>query len=268
MNLARGFLDSIHVIRAVQFCRSTKNVLDEFYSTMILNFAIAFGSMYFWKFVMYLHFQLFQYEIESWQLLLARDVFWTWPLSILCLGFNILYNRNLAIVASHSLKVRPNNNNFLIIISEEIYRIILSTCLYIQLNLMDWCRIKWFQENILFSSLINIMLYFQLAIYFSMFCFEYKWSFIGWTLDDRLDTIEYNWMYFLGFGALQVVLFKLLPANIFACFVPCFILLAILSRFEKSEKINIKNKIPIFWGIRALVTFCLVKFQKYFAVTR
>lgn len=256
-NFVRGIGDSIHLVRMVSFARETAGIFQEFYSTIIMNFVIVFGSAQFWSVLSFVYFCATEQDLNVWQLLFLRELLWTWPITILSLGFNIFYNRNLANLSNKSLDMRKNNSNILFIVSEEIYRIVLCTCLYAQLSLIDMIKIKWFENN----YILGLMVDFQLAIYFAMFCFEYKWALSGWTLMDRLDAIELNWLYFTGFGCIQVLLYKFLPSCIFACTTPCFILLAILSKEKES---NTNFRVPIFWAIRSIVNFCLVRFQKYF----
>ena len=54
----------------------------------------------------------------------------------------------------------------------------------------------------------------HLSWLYSLYCFEYKWSLAGWSLERRLAHLEQNWAYFAGFGS---------PFTLATFFVPNFV---------------------------------------------
>ncbi|KAI9008990.1 etoposide-induced protein 2.4-domain-containing protein [Phycomyces nitens] len=68
------------------------------------------------------------------------------------------------------------------------------------------------------------------CIIMAYYCFEYKWTYIGWSRDQSMLFIEYHWAYFLGFGlpvaALTFFLSTLHAGAVFALVYPIFIIMA------------------------------------------
>ncbi|KAL0096234.1 etoposide-induced protein 2.4-domain-containing protein [Phycomyces blakesleeanus] len=68
------------------------------------------------------------------------------------------------------------------------------------------------------------------CIIMSYYCFEYKWTYIGWSKDQSMLFIEKHWAYFLGFGlpvaALTFFLSTLHAGAVFALVYPSLIIIA------------------------------------------
>lgn len=56
----------------------------------------------------------------------------------------------------------------------------------------------------------EIFAFVHMCLLYSLYAFEYKWYNMGWELHRRLEFIEYNWPYFIGFG-LPLAIFTQLP---------------------------------------------------------
>lgn len=87
--------------------------------------------------------------------------------------------------------------------SDEMYRAIL---------------VAFFLLQTVLSYLIPVVgpatSFIHLSWLYSLYCFEYKWSLAGWSLERRLAHLEQNWAYFAGFGS---------PFTLATFFVPNFV---------------------------------------------
>jgi hypothetical protein len=267
-SMARGVLDSTNVVRLYQTISIVKKIHLILKDHFVLNFAIVFGWELMWLFnVKPFYLWMFtEKPIIITGLQCIYSLFWIYPVTILCFGFNILYNRDICVIMNQILNqgkppVSLKLTDVFIVASEEIYRVILSTCLIIQLSIIEWLTNKlhhYFVVYVIGQILVN----FHLAIYYSMFCFEYRWYALNWTIMEKINTIEREWIYFIGFGAIQVLLNKYLPSTIFVCLVPYFILLALVSNFDQSPSLETQARIPLFTLVRFLVNKCLSRAQK------
>ncbi|KAI7848028.1 etoposide-induced protein 2.4-domain-containing protein [Circinella umbellata] len=102
------------------------------------------------------------------------------------------------------------------------------------------------------------------------YAFEYKWLYMGWTLEHRLTYLEEHWAYFLGFGtpitALTFFLTTLHSGAIFGILYPFYVIMATMATPKPATPygqpltsgkgiptdLSAPNKIPIFFGVRKM----------------
>ncbi|KAI7864977.1 etoposide-induced protein 2.4-domain-containing protein [Spinellus fusiger] len=105
----------------------------------------------------------------------------------------------------------------------------------------------------------------------SYYCFEYKWGYLGWTLEQRLTYLENHWAFFLGFGVpstlLTFFLSTLYSGAIFALIYPSYVIMAtmataqpisshsqpIASGHAARKEWNLPKKVPIFYPVRKML---------------
>ncbi|RQM15023.1 hypothetical protein DD237_005155 [Peronospora effusa] len=74
--------------------------------------------------------------------------------------------------------------------------------------------IRWTVLSYLIPVIGPATSFIHLSWLYSLYCFEYKWSLAGWSLERRLAHLEQNWAYFAGFGS---------PFTLATFFVPNFV---------------------------------------------
>lgn len=167
----------------------------------------------------------------------------------------------------------------------------------------EWCSDEMYRAILVAFFLLQTVLsylipvigpatsFIHLSWLYSLYCFEYKWSLAGWSLERRLAHLEQNWAYFAGFGSpftlatffvpnfvskgIFALLFPVVRASLFLVnvgdrqltgFVPCvlavveflqFLLLAIACD-PVSEGDEASKKLPIF---RCVLLQCLVRLR-------
>ena len=100
----------------------------------------------------------------------------------------------------------------------------------------------------------------------SLYCFEYRWVYLGWNSNDRLGYFERHWMYFFGFGfpigVLSFVSPRFIDNGIFALVFPIFILTSAIARPTelRSERFR---RLPIFKINQYVTTFLLSRIEQY-----
>ena len=95
----------------------------------------------------------------------------------------------------------------------------------------------------------------HLSWLYSLYCFEYKWSLAGWSLERRLAHLEQNWAYFAGFGS---------PFTLATFFVPNFVskgIFALLFPVVRQCRSNPSELQVADWIVFGLVCMRLLRFD-------
>ncbi|KAI9014400.1 etoposide-induced protein 2.4-domain-containing protein [Phycomyces nitens] len=105
----------------------------------------------------------------------------------------------------------------------------------------------------------------------SYYCFEYKWSYLGWNMEQCLSYLERHWAFFLGFGVPGTILTFFLSVIrsgvIFALIYPSYIIMATMATPQPTGSFgvsvesgdaarsewNLPNTLPIFYPVRKIV---------------
>ncbi|CAO3642458.1 unnamed protein product [Cunninghamella blakesleeana] len=111
---------------------------------------------------------------------------------------------------------------------------------------------------------------FMNCLIMAYYCFEYRWIYLGWSLEQRLLYIEQHWAFFLGFGfPITVITFflsTLRSGALFALFYPSYVIMAFLatpksmsptgqpisSSASSNAEWMLPNKMPAFVIVRQL----------------
>ena len=83
--------------------------------------------------------------------------------------------------------------SFSVAVADFLYSIPLSFIFFIQGNACNYILVQSLGLQNIFSGFHTCLLY-------SLYAFEYKWYYMGIDLRVRLQLIEQNWAYFVGFG--------------------------------------------------------------------
>ncbi|XP_020110960.1 protein EI24 homolog isoform X2 [Ananas comosus] len=144
-------------------------------------------------------------------------------------------------------------------IGEQVYSVLLLTIFFIEVFVTGFIPY--------FGKAINFLL---LTWMYAYYCFEYKWNFLGVSLNKRLDFFESNWAFFSGFGSpcvLPTFFFSpLVSYGVMAILYPLFVLTAAGTEAEDVIDSRRKSwggepeKIQIFYVARRFSTLVLQLF--------
>ncbi|KAG7387218.1 Etoposide induced 2.4 mRNA [Phytophthora pseudosyringae] len=169
---------------------------------------------------------------------LLYQVLWMYPIYCISFILNTIWYQEIADDAYMQLHGKPSPTSVTDMIRDEMYRAIL---------------VAFFLLQTVLSYLIPVIgpatSFIHLSWLYSLYCFEYKWSLAGWSLERRLAHLEQNWAYFAGFGSPFTLATFFVPnfvsKGIFALLFPVFLLLAIACD-PVSEGDEAPRKLPIF----------------------
>ncbi|TYZ62536.1 hypothetical protein PybrP1_012718 [[Pythium] brassicae (nom. inval.)] len=180
---------------------------------------------------------------------LLYQVLWMYPIYCISFILNTIWYQEIADDAYLQLHGKPNPTPVADMIRDELYRAIL---------------VAFFLLQTVLSYLIPVVgpvaSFIHLSWLYSLYCFEYKWSLAGWSLEKRLAHLEQNWAYFAGFGSPFTLATFFVPnfvsKGIFALLFPVFLLLAIACD-PVSESDDPSRKLPLFrfsrwWSLQLL----------------
>jgi len=150
--------------------------------------------------------------------------FWVLPFFLLSKFVNAIWFADIADTAYRNAgpAERPRMMNTVsVAIADTVFTIIIETIFLFQAK--AFCLILT-----PFTLLGNLVNFLHLCLLHSLYCFEYKWFNQGLELHKRLDFIETNWPYFLGFGLPLAAITSYFPSVVvsgcvFAMFFPFFI---------------------------------------------
>jgi etoposide-induced 2.4 mRNA len=109
------------------------------------------------------------------------------------------------------------------IIRDEVYRILL----------MVWLTLQIYGVYALVPYVGSLYAFVYTSWICAFYCYDYKWTLQGWTIDQRLHVFEEHWVFMLGFGAPCALVTWWLPQfvgyGIYAMVFPLSMILAIIS---------------------------------------
>lgn len=160
-------------------------------------------------------------------LFLLYQVLWLYPFYFLSFALNGMWYQDIADHAFILMNGQKRSRTFSFgawvnSMAEEVYRYLL----------VGVCLIQGFAIGFI-PYIGKWLCLVHFAWLYALYSFEYKWSFLGWSLSKRLNYFQYHWVYFFGFGtplALITILFpKFLGSGIYALCFPCFLVMSIVA---------------------------------------
>ncbi|KAF1332196.1 P53-mediated apoptosis protein ei24/pig8, partial [Globisporangium splendens] len=148
---------------------------------------------------------------------LLYQVLWMYPIYCISFILNTIWYQEIADDAYLQLHGKPNPTPVADMI--RYGRVAEPYMRAAMLDMLDMLfSLAFFLLQTVLSYLIPVIgpvtSFIHLSWLYSLYCFEYKWSLAGWSLEKRLGHLEQNWAYFAGFGS---------PFTLATFFVPNFV---------------------------------------------
>jgi len=138
----------------------------------------------------------------------AFSTLWVLPFFLLSKVVNAIWFQDIADLAFRSSQGRPLVNlSISVMIADTVFSVVVETIFLVQGKVFSMVPIK------LLGAALNLL---HNCLLHSLYCFEYKWFSQGLELHRRLDYVETNWPYFLGFGLPLAVVTSLPESQVIA----------------------------------------------------
>ena len=267
MNVLRlGVVDALSP-RCVTIIRSNARIRSKLRKTWLLNCGIFIGSMllFNWAMMPFLSLLFPQNSMLTAAFQLLYSLLWLYPVYVVSLILNSRWYSRIAEeamilraqeIAHRKLNSRdrnlakhfqlPSKQPILQSLAGEMYRLVFGLVYLAQSALVT---------KLPFVGSIAIVI--CLSFISSLYCFEYVWSLLGLSQQQRLDYFAKHWLYMLGYGiplALNAVLSPpLLRDGIFALLFPFFIINSIWAKTQviPSES-RLRQRFNPFWTSQVL----------------
>ncbi len=135
------------------------------------------------------------------------DSLWVLPLFLLSRLVNALWFQDIGNLAyKYSIgrpKPIPSLSTF---IADNLFSFIIQALFLVQATLLSLTPLP--------APLPDALYILHMCLLYSLYSFEYKWVQMGWPLHQRLQYLESNWPYFLGFG-LPLSIITYCPSDFF-----------------------------------------------------
>lgn len=135
------------------------------------------------------------------------DSLWVLPLFLLSRLVNALWFQDIGNLAyKYSIgrpKPIPSVSTF---IADNLFSFIIQALFLVQATLLNLTPLP--------APLPDALYILHMCLLYSLYSFEYKWVQMGWPLHQRLQYLETNWPYFLGFG-LPLSIITYFPSDFF-----------------------------------------------------
>lgn len=308
-----GFTEACCLNRVIFFCKRSRILLKRTGQCFLLNGCIFLGSIFFVEFMITPILQWIlpvnsQHQdvmdvprcpiteaYERFYLLLQAilvtlfNVLWFYPMYIFSFIISSIWYNEIAKQACIVMKQcekdqqklnsgkekvlsrktsinRDGLEGMTLMIGEQIYSVLMLIVFFIEVAGVGYIPY--------IGKILNFIL--QSWIY-AYYCFEYKWNFVEWSLDERIYFFEKNWAFFAGFGSPCVLATffssSLISSGIMAILFPLFVLSAtaadpeqVIDSFSRRWARSRLGQVPLFYVPNA--TSCQALRFLGFIVTR
>lgn len=270
MNVLKlGVVDALSP-RCVTVIRSSARIRSKLRKTWLLNCGIFIGSMlmFNWAMLPLLSFLFPQNSMLTAAFQLLYSILWLYPVYVISL---ILNSRWYSRIAEEAMRLRaqeiaqkklnsrdrhlakqhfqlPSRQPLLHSLAGEMYRLVFGLVYLAQSALVVKLPLVGSAAMVVWLSFIS-----------SLYCFEYVWSLLGLSQQQRLDYFAKHWFYMLGYGiplALNTVFSPpLLRDGIFALLFPFFIVNSIWAKTQVIPSDSyLRQKFNPFWTSQVFST--------------
>merc|ERR1719312_869563 len=138
----------------------------------------------------------------------AFSTLWVLPFFLLSKIVNAIWFQDIADLAFRSSQGRPLVNlSISVMIADTVFSIVVEIIFLVQGKVFSMVPIK------IIGAALNLL---HNCLLHSLYSFEYKWFSQGLELHKRLDYVETNWPYFLGFGLPLAVITSMPDSQVMA----------------------------------------------------
>ncbi|XP_014204504.1 etoposide-induced protein 2.4 homolog [Copidosoma floridanum] len=229
-------------------------VLKRTFQCMVLNFSVCFLGIIFVNYMLLPIVMLFIKQFASlcsfsdntgetmWSFVqpvvtVIIDVLWLLPMFLLSRIVNALWFQDIADSAYRYRQGRP-------MLLSSVSKLIADMLFSFAVQILFVAQ-AFIISMLPLSPIGEILQFIHLCLLYSLYAFEYKWFNMGWELHRRLEFIENNWPYFVGFGLPMTVATRMHP-SIFVngCVFAIFFPISIVSGNE-AEPVTLDAEYPL-----------------------
>lgn len=257
-----------HIDKPVNIIQKKETVQDRLTKCCILNGGFCLACFLFFQYLIQPSFEWLYYfftgskEVMVWSgVLKVISSFYFVPMLLISRTTNLISFQDIGEAAFRRVMGRPQTSGLGVLVADLTFSFFVQSLFLIQAQLLSWLVLL----SVRVEAVSEAVYLFHLTLLHSLYAFEYKWYYLGWSAEQRVSHLEQHWSYFMGFGLpLTSLIYLTSYSYYFSSFLFGFLfpILIVSSNEANNKPLQINLRLRIFSPVSQISNFIFKKIVK------